>query len=116
MSTKNVTKRDEAVSGSAELQAKAESIHVTAARDATGENAAQASQTTDTVTADDFLPDTPINQRELSDEQLETVAGGGSDYGAIYINTHFGCGNLPTDFGSEKGRELADRLRKDGRS
>ncbi len=115
MSTENVTKFTEAVAASPELQAKVQSIHATVARDAAARIAALSAETDAPFTTEEFLAATRLNHSELSDEQLGAVAGGGSNYSAIYINTHLGCGSIPAKFGSEKGGELADLLRKDGR-
>lgn len=76
MSTENITKFGEAVATSPELQAKVQSIHAAAAREVAEKIAALSAETDVPFTADDFFASTQSAQEELSEEQLDAVAGG----------------------------------------
>ncbi len=76
MSTENITKFSEAVAASPDLQAKVQSIHATAARDTAARIAALSAETDAPFTVEEFLASANSAQAELTDEQLEVVAGG----------------------------------------
>ncbi len=76
MSTENITKFSEAVAASPELQAKVQSIQVAAARDTAEKMAALSTEAGAPLTAEDFITSAQAAREDLSDEQLEAVAGG----------------------------------------
>ena len=76
MPTENITKFSQAVAASPELQAQVQAIHAAAARDTAEKIAALSAESGAPVTAEEFLASAHSAQGELSDEQLEAVAGG----------------------------------------
>lgn len=76
MSTENIAKFSEAAVANTELQAKIQTIHTDATRAAAGEIAALSVQAGTPFTAEEFLAHAAPVATELSDEQLESVAGG----------------------------------------
>lgn len=76
MSTENLSKFNEAVAASPELQAKLQSIHADAARSAAEKIAALSEAAGTPFTTEEFLASANSAENELSEEQLEAVAGG----------------------------------------
>jgi predicted ribosomally synthesized peptide with nif11-like leader len=76
MSTENITKFSDAVTASPELQAKVQSIHVEATRAIAEKIAALSAEVGAPFTAEEFLTSAQTAGEELSEEQLDEVAGG----------------------------------------
>ena len=96
MSTENITKFTEAVSASPDLQAKLQEVHLAAARQTAEQLAALSAETDAPFTAEEFLGNAQSQIAELSDEQLESVAGGAWNPNVVNITMSiasfgFGC-------------------------
>lgn len=76
MSTENITKFSEAVAANPELQEKVQSLQAAAARETAEKIAALSVEAGTPFSADEFLASAQSVQGELSEEQLEAVAGG----------------------------------------
>lgn len=76
MSTENITKFSEALAADPALASKVQAIHVAAARRIRENLAALSVEAGTPFTAEEVLADATARTSELSDEQLETVAGG----------------------------------------
>jgi predicted ribosomally synthesized peptide with nif11-like leader len=76
MSAENYSKFVEAVAGDPELAAKVQAIHAATAREVAERLAALSAEAGTPISADEFLATASSQAEELSDDQLEAVAGG----------------------------------------
>jgi predicted ribosomally synthesized peptide with nif11-like leader len=111
MPNENITKFSEAVAASPELQSKVQSIHAQAAREAAQEIASLASANGTPFTAEEFLAGATAKAEELSDEQLETVAGGRTSTEMKIMLSIISAGLVCAGMAIESKVELGDAAR-----
>jgi len=94
MSTENITKFSAAVSSSPEFQAKVRDLQTNTINKTAQNLAALSVETGFPFTAEEFLSSATSGAGEITDEQLNAVAGGMSPKGAITLSVFtlgFGC-------------------------